>query len=316
MINRIVTNTAKQIKRSGWVAGSSIAVMALAFFVATIFGGLAYLSNLYIQFIETRDNVLVFFAVGTEQKTIDTLKSKWEGLSEVRSIGFTTEEQAYDTYLAETAATKPIEYQLLSEYQVKKLPSSLDIQLYSLNDINTVRQTLVDDIDSQLGTMKYDPADPPIVLRIDDQTLDELRQVFSALRVGGGVVLAMLFIIIFFFTLMTVEFRTYNRMEEIGVMQLVGGSLAYIRAPYILEGGFYGVMGALISSLIIGAVGIAVFVLNPTSALALFIHERISILPLPSIHWWGWIILMFAEIALGFILGAFSSFLAIRRYIK
>lgn len=174
----------------------------------------------------------------------------------------------------------------------------------------------MNDIDEQLADIKYDAADPPIVLRIDDQTLDELRQVFSALRVGGGVVLALLFVIIFFFTLMTVEFRTYNRMEEIGVMQLVGGSLFYIRSPYILEGGFYGVMGALISSLIIGAVGVFVFVVNPGSALSVFIHERISILPLPAIHWYGWLLLIFAEMVLGFVLGAFSSFLAIRRYIK
>ena len=313
MLGRIITNTAKQIKRSGWVAGSSVAVMALAFFVATIFGGLAYLSNLYIQFIETRDNVIVFFEVGTKQETIDALKAKWQGLPEVRSIGFTSEEQAYDTYLAETAATQPTQYQLLSDYKEKKLPSSLDIQLYSLNDIGKVREVLVNDIDNQLADMKYDPADPPIVLRIDDQTLDELRQVFSALRVGGGVVLALLFVIIFFFTLMTVEFRTYNRMEEIGVMQLVGGSLFYIRAPYILEGGFYGVMGALISSLILGAVGIGVFVMNPTSALSIFIYERICILPLPTVMWWGWVLIVLAEVGLGFLLGAISSFLAIRR---
>jgi cell division transport system permease protein len=175
---------------------------------------------------------------------------------------------------------------------------------------------LIDDIDTELVDMEYDPTDPPIELVIDDQTLDELRQVFSALRVGGTIVLALLFVIIFFFTLMTVEFRTYNRMEEIGVMQLVGGSLFYIRAPYILEGGFYGVLGALISSLILGAVGIGIFVLNPTSALAIFIHERISILPLPMITLWGWILVILVQVLLGFLLGGISSFLAIRRYIK
>jgi hypothetical protein len=49
--------------------------------------------------------------------------------------------------------------------------------------------------------MEYDPASVPIDLRIDDQTLQELRVVFSFLRVGGAVVLSLLFVIIFFFTL-------------------------------------------------------------------------------------------------------------------
>jgi cell division protein FtsX len=137
MLKRIITNTAKQIRRSGWVAWSSVAVMALAFFVASIFGGLAYVSNLYIQFIETRDNVLVFFNVGTDPEVIDSLRTKWEGLPQVRSIGFTSEDEAYDEYFAETAVTAPTEHQLLSEYpeDEKKLNSSLDIQLYSLEDL-------------------------------------------------------------------------------------------------------------------------------------------------------------------------------------
>lgn len=316
MFSRIVGNTMKQIKRSGWVAWSSIAVMTLAFFVATIFGGLAFLSNQYIQFIETRDNVLVFFQVGTKPEVVEGLRSKWEKLPQIKSIGFTSEENAYDTYLSDTENTKPIEHELLSQYKDKKLPSSLDIQLYSLSDINQIRGTLLADIDQALEEVKYDPTKPPILLRIDDQTLDEFREVFSVLRVGGAIVLTLLFVIIFFFTLMTVEFRTYNRMEEIGVMQLVGGSLWYIRAPYILEGALYGFSGALISTLIIGTIGVAVFVINPSSAIAMFARERLQVLPLPHLVWYSWLIIVGAKLLLGFLLGGFSSYLAIRRYIK
>ncbi len=316
MFGRAIINTWKQIRRSGWVAWSSIMVMTLAFFVASIFAGLAFLSNLYIQFIETRDNVLVFFEVGTEQQTIDDLQAKWKTLEQVREISFTSEETAYDLYLQETSISKPIEHQLLSEYDEKNLPSSLDIQLYSLDDINSVRNILLDDIDEALLGVEYDPSDPPIILRIDDETLDELREVFSAIRIGGSVILTLLFVIIFFFTLMTVEYRTYNRMEEIGVMQLVGGSLWYIRAPYILEGGFYGVMGALISTLVLAGIYIGIFVINPDSSLALFLRERLSILPLPefTILLIGFIVSV--KLLIGFLAGSMSSYLAIRRYIK
>ncbi len=316
MFNRVVNNTFKQIKRSGWVAWSSVAVMTLAFFVASIFGGLAFLSNLYIQFIETRDNVLVFFDVGTDLKIIEELKEKWQVLPQIKSIGFTSEENAYNSYFAETEITKPVEHELLSQYKDKKLNSSLDIQLYSLSDISIIRSKLLADIDDALEGIKYDPGHTPIVMRIDDKTLDEFREVFSVIRIGGGVVLTLLFVIIFFFTLMTVEFRTYNRMEEIGVMQLVGGSLWYIRAPYILEGAIYGFIGALISTVILGTIGIGMFVLNPMSAVSLFVRERLQVLPIPHFEWYTWIILIALELAFGALLGALSSYLAIRRYIK
>lgn len=318
MISRIFSNTKKQISRSGWVAWSSVAIMALAFFVATIFGGLAYLSNLFIQFVETKDNVLVFFEVGTSVDVVEELKAKWEAMPEIKKIDFTSEEQAYSMYLAETEYTMPVEHQLLQEFEdeQKKLPSSLDIQLYNLQDLPKVKDTLLSDIESQLENMEYDPNSVPIDLRIDDETLQELRVVFSFLRVGGAVVLSLLFVIIFFFTLMTVEFRTFNRMEEIGVMQLVGGSLWYIRAPYILEGGFYGLAGAFISSLLIGVVGIAVFVVDPSSVLSVFLRERLQVLPLPYVTVFGWLGIISVLSFIGFVVGSISSYLAIRRYIK
>lgn len=317
MFNRIISNTFKQVKRSGWVAWSSVAVMTLAFFIATIFGGLAYISNLYIQFIETRDNVLVFFEVGTDRQLVDNLRAKWEKVPQLKSIDYTSEEEAYQIYLADVIVTNPAQYKVMSEFEEKKLKSSLDIQLYSLDDLSVVRNTLQADIDAELNKLEdYDPKDPPYLLRINDETLDDLREVFSILRIGGTVVLSLLFVIIFFFTLMTVEFRTYNRMEEIGVMQLVGGSLWYIRAPYILEGAVYGVLGALISAIIIAGVGISMFVINPTSAISVFLYERISVLPIPHVSWYLWVLLFIANLGLGFFLGSFSSYLAIRRYIK
>lgn len=317
MWSRIFSNTSKQIRRSGWVAWSSVAVMALAFFVATIFGGLAYISNLYIQLIETRDNVLVFFEVGTEREVVDRLRAEWQSVPQIKNISFTSEEEAYQIYLADTIVSNPAQYKVLSEFEEKKLNSSLDIQLYTLDDLNTVKGILQADIERELEQIKdYDSQNPPIDLRINDETLDDFREIFSALRVGGGVIISLLFIIIFFFTLMTVEFRTYNRMEEIGVMQLVGGSLWYIRAPYILEGAVYGLLGSLISVFIIGGVGIYLFVINTQSAITQFIYEIISVLPFPRIAWWMWILLVLANLAIGFFLGSLTSYFAIRRYIK
>lgn len=321
MLGRILSNTFKQIRRSGWVAWSSVAVMVLAFFIASIFAGIAFLSNEYIQFIETRDNIIVFFEVGTEQELVDKLKVQWEQVPQIKEITFFTEEQAYETYLEETAITSPIEHALLLQYDEdqRKLPSSLDIRLNSLNDLDTVREVIRDDILVELDSLGYEydgESIPPIDLRTDDTSLNEFKEVFSVLRVGGAVVLSLLFVIIFFFTLMTVEFRTYNRMEEIGVMQLVGGSLGYIRAPYILEGALYGVLGALISSLIIGGVVFSLVLADPQSTVSVFVYERLSVLELPYVSPLGWVAIVAIESAVGFVIGSLSSYLAIRKYIK
>lgn len=157
---------------------------------------------------------------------------------------------------------------------------------------------------------------PPIILKSDDTRLEQQREIFNSLRVAGIVIIVLLFIVIFFFTFMTVEFRLYNQMEEIGVMQLVGGSLFFIRMPYILEGGFYGLLGALISSLLIGLILVSVFVWDANSVVARFFFENFGDLEWPYISEVGWIVLVLLISISGFLIGAFSSFFSIRRYIR
>lgn len=333
MFSRILANTKKQIQRSGWAGWGSISVMTLALLVAIIFGGLAYFSNLWIQYIESRSNILVFFEVGMDAEIIESLKDKWELNPQIKSITYTTEEEAYSIYGDYSSKVQPIQYEVLSTNQFidGKLPSSLDIQIFTLNDLKSVTDFVKKDIDSEVKKLEIIPADaskpveykfsqdptvPPVTLRVDSESLDKLREVLLTLRVAGLAVITLLFVVIFFFTFMTVEFRLYNQMEEIGVMQLVGGSLYFIRTPYIFEGAFYGFIGSLISTFLIGTVLIVVFVLNPTSAISVFLYENFARLPWPQVTPFGWVGVVAFVGFIGAFIGGFSTWFSIRRYIR
>ncbi len=338
MFGRIFANSAKQISRSGWSAWASISVMTLAFLVATIFGGLAYVSNVYIQYIESKSNVLVFFEEGMDSEVIKSLETKWANNSKVKDITFTTEADAYTLYADYTAVVQKEVYTVLKTKESKTLPSSLDIQIYSLSDLVALKSDLEADIEaankdlqiintSQVSenpasfpqvTYQYskDPTQKPIVLKVDDQSLDQLRQVLYFSRVVGIAVLAILFIGIFFFTFLAIEFRLQSQTEEIGVMQLVGGSLFFIRSPYILEGGFYGLVGAAISSGLIGGFLFVVFVLNKSSTVSVFLYKMFNQLPWPNVTAVGLLGIVVGLSLVGFLIGALSSYLSIRRYIR
>ena len=338
MFGRIFANSAKQISRSGWSAWASISVMTLAFLVATIFGGLAYVSNVYIQYIESKSNVLVFFEEGMDSEVIKSLETKWANNSKVKDITFTSEADAYTLYADYTAVVQKEVYTVLKTKESKTLPSSLDIQIYSLSDLVALKSDLEADIEaankdlqiintSQVSenpasfpqvTYQYskDPTQKPIVLKVDDQSLDQLRQVLYFSRVVGIAVLAILFIGIFFFTFLAIEFRLQSQTEEIGVMQLVGGSLFFIRSPYILEGGFYGLVGAAISSGLIGGFLFVVFVLNKSSTVSVFLYKMFNQLPWPNVTAVGLLGIVVGLSLVGFLIGALSSYLSIRRYIR
>src|SRR5690606_26409740 len=129
-------------------------------------------------------------------------------------------------------------------------------------------------------------------LVVDNENLQTLKSVFFALRLAGLVTLALLFMFVSIFIFMTVEFRLYNQKEEIGVMQLVGGSLLFIRAPYILEGGFYGAVGALLSTGLLGGVLASVFVFNKDWAITRFLHDNFGQLNWPDLGILGIIIII------------------------
>lgn len=336
MIGKIISNTFKQISRAGWTAWASVSVMTLAFLVAIIFGGLAYISNLYISFIESKSNILVFFEEGMDREVVNQLHDKWVNNPRIKEITYTSEEDAYQIYSDYTAVVQKEIYAVLKTKENKKLPSSLDIQIYSLEDLEALKSELETDIEAANATLvkpsenssdspvsgpveylySQDPTQKPIVLKVDDESLDQLRQVLYFLRLVGIIVLAILFIGIFFFAFMTVEFRLQSQMEEIGVMQLVGGSLFFIRSPYVLEGGFYGLMGALLSSLMVGGFLMIVFVFNSTSTVAVFLYEILNKLSWPYVTNLGWVGIIAAICFVGFLLGSVSSFLSIRRYIR
>jgi len=344
MLGRIFSNTSKQISRSGWSAWASVSVMALAFLVATIFGGLAFISNIYIQYIESKSNVLVFFEEGMDKAVVENLQTKWANNPKIKDITYTSEEDAYSLYADYTAVVQKEVYTVLKTKESKTLPSSLDIQIFSLAELTALKSDLEADIEeankslqivntseteteteTELNPTSFpqamyqyskDPTQKPIVLKVDDQSLDQLRQVLYFLRIVGVAVLAILFIGIFFFTFLAIEFRLQTQTEEIGVMQLVGGSLFFIRSPYILEGGFYGLVGAGISSLLIGGFLVAVFILNKSSTVSVFLYKMFNQLPWPEVTTLGLIGIVVGLSFTGFLIGALSSYLSIRRYIR
>lgn len=374
---KILSNTRKHIARSSWVGWGSIFVMTLAFLVVSIFGSLAYISNLYIQFIEQKSNLLVFFEVDFPEEEVFALQDEWNSYPGVKEIQFTSEEEAFNLYSDFTQIAQPQIFEVLQLQEEKKLPSSLDIQITSLDELTNIKNYLTSEIEQKNDSLRIitteellnvesivdaetqdiieqepteestieneitipedlnenlptsipryqysqNPGEPPIQLRVDDENLEQMKEAFGYLRIGGIVAISLLLLVVFFFTFMTVEFRLYNQIDEIGVMQLVGGSLGYIRAPYILEGGIYGFLGAFLSSVLIGGGIAAVFLYPMETGLQsvtefLYINLNFANLPWPQFGIIEISLVFLLFWVSGFILGAVSSYLSIRRYIR
>jgi cell division transport system permease protein len=137
--------------------------------------------------------------------------------------------------------------------------------------------------------------------------IEKLNRFSNNIRRSGVLISIILSIIAGLVTFNTVRLALYNFKEEIGVKRLVGASDWYIRGPFLVEGVIYG---------IIAAVATAVLMLP----ILYFISPKVSMF-VPGSNILGWfeanlIKVFLLEAGVGIILGSFSSFIAIRKYLK
>src|SRR6266481_135897 len=95
--------------------------------------------------------------------------------------------------------------------------------------------------------------------------------------------------------------------EEIGVMRLVGASTSYIQGPFVVVGIIYGLVGGILT----------LFIFMP---ITYWLGQTTSGF-FSGLNIFSYYLMHFPEILLiiigsGVILGAVSSFLAIRRYLR
>lgn len=301
---RILKNTWKQIRRSGWLALASVFVMTLAFFISSIFTIIAYTSNLFLNSIENKPHIYVFFKSGTSEETILAKQQEWSNLPEVSMIEFTSETEALDEFRDVQQRVNP---DIAETIRSDVLPPSLGIRLYSISDADTI---------INLVTQEQETNDSIFAIRFSRETIDTIKILFYWIRLGGGIIMGLLLLVIFFFTLLTVEFRTFIRSEEIGIMQLVGGSLWFIRMPFIMEGLFYGLLGSIISTLSISAIGYYILVLQRDSNAVTFVYNLLGGLNWPSLNLLDYLAGFVVIALIGAFIGSMNSFIAIRRYIN
>ena len=85
-----------------------------------------------------------------------------------------------------------------------------------------------------------------------DEAVKRLLALNRFLTVAGLVALLILGMAILLIIHNAIRLTVFARRREIRIMQLVGATPGFIRVPFLLEGLFYGFVGALISALALG----------------------------------------------------------------
>jgi cell division transport system permease protein len=106
----------------------------------------------------------------------------------------------------------------------------------------------------------------------------------------------------------TIKLATFGRREEIGIMKMVGATNAFIRLPFIIEGLILGLVGAAVAFFIQwGIYNLVSERVMDGIVGALVQMTPFSVLMYPVLG---------VFLAVGVVVGAFGSVIAIRNYLK
>jgi cell division transport system permease protein len=137
--------------------------------------------------------------------------------------------------------------------------------------------------------------------------IDRLSAIIVGAKQLGYLLALVLMFISVLITLNTIRLVIYMSREEIAVMRLVGASNMYVRGPFIVGGMIYGIISAILAMLLFYP--IAVWLAKATTDF------------FGGVNLYTYYIENFFEIFVivlvaGVLLGAVSSFLAVRKYLK
>ena len=303
-INRIIKGGFLNFWRNGVISLSSILIMVIALFMIGSTILISVFLNSALENLRERVDVNVYITQGVDEEDVLAMKKKLELLPEVDFVEFISEEQVLKGFI-ERHSDDQLTSQALEEVGDNPFGAILNIKAKDPSQYGSIENFLSTE-EGLLSKAGYTIIDNTNYQR-NKTAIDRLSQFIDGIQKTGIIATTTLIAISVLITFNTIRLAIYTTREEITVMRLVGARNYYIRGPFIVEGILYGVISALIAIALFYP--ITIWIRNSTKG----VYDGINL--------FQYYVSNFAEIFLilmasGILLGAISSYLAVRRYLK
>ena len=278
----------QHIRRSPYQAVAAVLIMTLTFFVASLFFLVLAGSYNVLSYFEKKPQITVFFTDKKTQSEIKDLEERLRVTGQVSSLKYVSKEEALAIYREQNKAD-PL---LLEMVTADILPSSLEISAVSAEYLSELAKILKNEKETEEVVYQKD-------------IIDSLLSWTKGIRTVGIILVSFLSLLSLLLILTIISMKIAFKKEEIEILKLIGASPWYIRMPFILEGSFYGLIGAVLAWL--ASFGLLLY---STPFLSSFLAQ-IPILPVPL----PFMLAVFSGMVfLGAALGSLGSLLALKRY--
>lgn len=180
------------------------------------------------------DSIQIFLEDDISEEEIRFIGDESKNNEGILSVEYESKEDA----LKEMQEDWEEEAYLLEGLEPNPLPNSLIVQLKDIEYADSV----VDKVSDLEGVEE---------VQYYKDIIDKLLVFANYIRIGGIAVTVILVFVSIFIISNTIKITVAARRNEINIMKYVGATNGYIRGPFIIEGVLFGLIGAILSILIV-----------------------------------------------------------------
>ena len=231
ILGRNIRDAFKGVFRNFSLSLASISCITITLLVVSLSLILSANVNNIAELIEEDVTIVAFLDANITEAESNEVLEKINKLDNIDSVEFESKIEIAN----EMKDSSEVYANIMSEWTDEENPLQ-STYLVKVKDIEKIGDT-ADEIKKieKVGTVKY-----------GEGMVEQLVSVFKIVRnISLGTVIALIIVTVFLIT-NTIKITIYSRRREIEIMRLVGASNLNIKIPFVFEGLFLGILGAII----------------------------------------------------------------------
>lgn len=289
--------------RNAFVSMAAVLIMTVTLFTIGSVMFLIVGLNTSLSEIKNKVDISIYFTVKAEESEILAIKKSVEALPAVNTVTYLSKDEALDAFKKRHEGDS-LTLQALDELGDNPLGGVLNVSAKDPSQYEAIADFLKGDSFLSKGAST-------IIDRINyfdnKVAIDRLTKIIRAFEKLGFVLSAILIAISVIIAFNTIRLAIFISREEISVMRLVGASNKYVRGPFVISGIIYGLLSGLLT--------LAIFypITRWVGEFTASIFSGINFFTYYTSHFGEFFLIIVGS---GVMLGAVSSWLAVRRYLK
>lgn len=302
-----ISDAFKSLKRNKTISIASAATVLTTLLVFGAFLLTALNVKSGISDVQSKVEVKIFLHDNLEEADKVTLENKLKSITGVAEVTYETKEEALANFREQVGENQEI----LAGYDETNnpLPASFITKLEAPEYASQIEKELI------ISTTKDESGKDVIEYMAgiesignDQELIDTIDSFAKTINWVGIILFVVLIGVSLFLIINTIKITVYSRRREIGIMKFVGATDWFIRWPFIVEGIVIGVVGAVLSTVVLYFGYDALYNVLTTNVSMVSVIKFIS--PSYVLTTMSW------QFALaGVLIGTFGSIIALRKFL-